>query len=186
MDLEEARSRAEEMSRRFGIAVPQVEEGATPPGAHVLLGVRDGVMCLVIGPGYGDLPPIEREAAFAWVMAQAGPRRPGSGIGLREVLATMAAVVPLGLLVGAAERYFEVSLPLSYPFVGVAGFVALLAASIRKHTFATDRRVAEVCGRATLRAALDRIKHEPPPVRGVYRLVAALTPSPDTRAARLG
>ncbi|MFI0423053.1 hypothetical protein [Spongiactinospora sp. 9N601] len=184
--LDEARSRAEDLSRRFGVATPPVEEGETFPGAHVLLVRRDGELCLVIGPGYADLPELERDAALAWVLAQADPAKVRSRLGVRETLTALAAVIPLGLVVGLAERFFEVSLLASYPLVGVTAFGALLTASIRKQTFATDRRVAEVCGRATLDAALTRMRREPPPVRGLYRLVAALTPSPKARAARLG
>jgi hypothetical protein len=182
MDIDKVRSRVEELSQRFGVNPPDVVYGEPPQGTDCTLKRRGKDSLIVIGATFDTLPEHVQEADLAWAVAVSDSRR------LRKE--GVPARVKHGI--GVAAGLIGVLLFFLFDSIVLAGAVPLaliivigIPIMMRAQVYTLDHWVTEVCGREMVHRALEYQQKNPPQVRGAYRLVMKLQPSPAKRAARL-
>ncbi|UGT63115.1 hypothetical protein [Nocardia asteroides] len=184
MNVDDIGTRTRELATRLGIQPPQVQEGPVP--AWIAEGVRavpqpDRTL-LVVGPGFGELAPAERDAGLASAMVVAELYRRGKWKPLAAAAVLTVAVGVLAFLLVSPKWLVIPIVVVLFPI----GFVLAQALWLRGVAYGHDRRLAEVFGRDTPELLLElnaRNEHE---IRGVLRAYLAVSnPARSRRRARL-
>ncbi|AWS42965.1 hypothetical protein DKM19_17925 [Streptosporangium sp. 'caverna'] len=156
--------------------------GEPPQGTDCTLKRRGKDSLIVIGATFDTLPEHAQDADLAWAVAASDHRRlRKEGVPARIKYGIGAAAglmaILLFFLVGSPVLAGAVSLTLL--------IVIVIPITMRAQVYTLDRWVTEACGREMVRRALEYQQENPPQLRGLYRLVMKLQPSPAKRAARL-
>jgi hypothetical protein len=182
MDIDKVRSRVEELSQRFGVNPPDVVYGEPPQGTDCTLKRRGKDSLIVIGATFDTLPGHAQDADLAWAVAVSDSRRlRKEGIPARTKQSIGVAAGLMGVLLFFLVDSIVLAGAVPLALIIIIGIPIMMRAQI----YTLDRWVTEVCGREMVHRALKYWQENPPQMRGFYRLVMKLQPSPAKRVARL-
>ncbi|MEU8895709.1 hypothetical protein [Nocardia sp. NPDC048505] len=188
VDSEEIRARAGELAARLGVGAPQVRAGDVPEwiaeGARVKL-ERKGTV-LVVGSGFHEHSPAEREAVLASVLVIADLYRNARWKPFMVLPVVFVLALPAGYFTGL-QGIPSGPVMVAAAALGLLSYFAAFMVWGRQLTYRHDRRVAESMGREAVERLLGLDERKRRELRGWPRMyVRLLAPTESRRAERLG